>query len=122
MDYQKFIFTGNLTRDPESRYIPSGKLVCTFTVAVNLRNKKTMWVKVSAWESLGETCAKYLVKGSKCLVECELSPDDSGNPRTWNRQDGSTAASFEVTAQTVRFLSSKNEGADMPVDEEEIPF
>jgi single-strand DNA-binding protein len=73
----------------------------------------------------------FLHKGSKVVIEGRLSPDPStGNPRIWNRQDGSPAASFEVTASTVRFLSSRGEGGaseeagDLPETDagDEIPF
>jgi single-strand DNA-binding protein len=132
--YHKIIIVGNLGRDPEMRFIPSGQAVTSFSVAVSDGfgdRKKTIWFRVSAWEKLAETCNNYLKKGSKVLVEGRMNADDSGNPRTWNRQDGSTAASFEITAGTVRFLSSRNEGGsdmgsagypDLPIDEEEIPF
>lgn len=60
------------------------------------------------------------------LVEGRLSASDSGNPRIFNRQDGTPSASFEVTANVVRFLSSRDEATeegDMgPVDSDEIPF
>ena len=134
--YHKIIIVGNLGRDPEMRFIPSGQAVTSFSVAVSDGfgdRKKTIWFRVSAWEKLAETCNNYLKKGSKVLVEGRMNADDSGNPRTWNRQDGSTAASYEITANTVRFLSSRNETSsdsgsnsggypDLPIDEEEIPF
>ena len=133
--YHKIIIVGNLGRDPEMRFIPSGQAVTSFSVAVSDGfgdRKKTIWFRVSAWEKLAETCNNYLKKGSKVLVEGRMNADDSGNPRTWNRQDGSTGASYEITAQTVRFLTSRNEPSgdtgggggypDLPIDEEEIPF
>ena len=59
---------------------------------------------------MAETCNQYLKKGSKVLVEGRLTADTAtGGPRIWNGQDGEPRASFEVTAQTVRFLSSRNE-------------
>ena len=131
--YHKIIIAGNLGRDPEMRFIPSGQAVTTFSVAVTDGfgdRKKTIWFRVSAWEKLAETCNNFLKKGSKVLVEGRINADDSGNPRTWSRQDGSTGASYEITAQTVRFLSSRGDAAsdssaaypDMPIDEDEIPF
>ena len=78
-------------------------------------------------------CNTYVKKGSKVLIEGRLTPDAStGGPRIWNRQDGSAAASYEVTAQTVRFLSSRGEGGEPAAPgssdvgdagaEEDIPF
>jgi single-strand DNA-binding protein len=131
--YHKIIIVGNLGRDPEMRFIPSGQAVTTFSVAVSDGfgdRKKTIWFRVSAWEKQAETCNNFLKKGSKVLVEGRLNADDSGNPRTWSRQDGSTGTSYEITAQTVRFLSSKTDSTtdgnaaypDLPIDEDEIPF
>jgi single-strand DNA-binding protein len=132
--YHKIIIVGNLGRDPEMRFIPSGQAVTSFSVAVTDGfgdRKKTIWFRVSAWDKQAETCNNFLKKGSKVLVEGRINADDSGNPRTWTRQDGSTGASYEITAQTVRFLSSRGDGPseggdssypDLPIDEDEIPF
>jgi single-strand DNA-binding protein len=90
--------------------------------------KETIWFRISAWGKLAETCSQYLHKGSKVLIEGRLQPDDKGNPRTYQRTDGTTGANFEVTAQTVRFLSSRGEGEGSEVaaggsaEGEEIPF
>ena len=133
--YHKIIIVGNLGRDPEMRFIPSGQAVTSFSVAVTDGfgdRTKTIWFKVSAWDKQAETCNNFLKKGSKVLVEGRINADDSGNPRTWSRQDGSTSASYEITAQTVRFLSSRGDGpseggesssySELPIDEDEIPF
>ena len=113
--YHTIIIAGNVGRDPEMRYTPSGSAVTSFSVAVSDgfgEKKKTIWFRVSAWEKLAETCNNYLKKGSKVLVEGRLNATETGNPRTYNRQDGTTAASFEVTANVVRFLSSRAESED----------
>lgn len=110
--YHTIVIVGNVGRDPEMRYTPSGSAVTSFSVAVSDgfgERKKTIWFRVSAWEKLAETCNNYLKKGSKVLIEGRLNATDTGNPRTYNRQDGTTAASFEVTANVVRFLSSRSE-------------
>jgi single-strand DNA-binding protein len=117
--YHTIIIVGNLGKDPEMRYIPSGQAVTSFNVASNRQwtdsngqqVKETIWFRVSAWGKQAETCNQYLKKGSKVLVEGRLTPDPStGGPRIYNRQDGTSGASFEVTANTVRFLSSRGEG------------
>ena len=108
--FQTIIFIGNLGKDPELRYTPDGKAVTSFSVATSSGsgdNKKTVWFKVSAWEKQAETCNQYLHKGSKVLVEGRLTADESGSPRVFTRQDGTTGASFEVSASTVRFMDSK---------------
>ncbi len=139
--FHTLIFVGNVGRDPEMRYTPSGQAVTSFSVAPNRQYtnnngetiKETIWFRVSAWGKQAEVCNQYLKKGSKVLVEGRLTPDkETGGPRVWTGQDGSPRASFEVTAGTVRFLTSRgeveagapaaDEGAGAPADEGEIPF
>ena len=144
MTYHTVILAGNLGRDPEMRYTPEGKAVTNFSIAINddytnnngERVKRTIWVRVSTWGKQAESCNQYLKKGSKCLVEGRLTADPAtGGPRVWTGQDGSTRASFEVSAQTVRFLSSRSdtessgmgsvpavEEAGAPAENEDIPF
>jgi single-strand DNA-binding protein len=141
--FQTIILVGNVGRDPEMRYTPSGQAVTTFSVATNRQFtnnngetiKETIWFRVSAWGKTGENCNQYLKKGSKVLVEGRLTGDPkSGGPRIWTGQDGQPRASFEVSALTVRFLTARGEGdagspgVPMQSDEagaaidEDIPF
>ena len=137
--YHTIIIVGNLGRDPEMRYTPSGQAVTNFSVATNRQYtasdgaqvKETIWFRVSAWGRQAETCNQYLKKGSKVLVEGRLTPDkETGGPRIWARQDGTSAASFEVSASTIRFLSARGEEESgvmpgevaEPENEEDIPF
>ena len=137
--YQQIIIVGNLGRDPEMRFIPSGTPVTNFSVATSRRYTtsagekvdETTWFRITVWGKQAEACNQYLSRGKKVLVEGRLNPDENGNPRIWTGQDGSARASFEVTAETVRFLSPRNESAAADyqvgdqgpeVDEEEIPF
>jgi len=139
--YHTVILAGNLGRDPEMRYTPSGQAVTNFSVAVNdgytsssgERVDRTIWFRVSTWGKLAETCNTYLKKGRKVLVEGRLVIDPAtGGPRTFTRNDGSVGANLEVTAVTVRFLSSRSdaqEGYDSGFDTsnsvgepDEIPF
>lgn len=136
--WHKIILIGNLGKEPEMRYTPSGQAVTSFSVAVDdsytgndgQRIKRTIWVRVSAWGKQAETCNTYLHKGSKVLVEGRLTPDQAtGGPRIWQRQNGDSAASYEVSAMTVRFLTPKGEGEaasgeEVPAagGEEDIPF
>lgn len=115
--YHTIIIAGNLGRDPEMRYTPSGQAVTNFSVATNRQYtasngemvKETMWFRVTTWGKTAETCNQYLKKGAKVLVEGRLTPDpNTGGPRVWQGQNG-PAASYEVTASTVRFLSSRGE-------------
>lgn len=136
--WHTIIIAGNVGRDPEMRYTPSGQAVTSFSVATSRsytgsngqQVKETIWFRISAWGKLAETCSQYLKKGSKVLVEGRMNADSNGNPRTFQRNDGTTGASFEVTANTVRFLSSRSETASSSSDDmgggadnaEEIPF
>jgi len=139
--FHTLIIVGNVGRDPEMRYTPSGQAVTSFSVATNRQYtnnnnetiKETIWFRVSAWGKQAEVCNQYLKKGSKVLIEGRLTPDkETGGPRIWNGQDGSARASYEVTAQTVRFLTSRGEaeagappseeGVAAPADEGDIPF
>lgn len=140
--FHTIIIVGNLGKDPEMRYTPSGQAVTSFSVATSRKYtssngeqvNETIWFRVSAWGKQAEICNQYLKKGSKVLIEGRLTPDkNTGGPRIWQKQDGTSGASFEVTAQTVRFLSSRSDGAGggMAADsgdmatapaEDDIPF
>lgn len=117
--YHTIIIVGNLGKDPEMRFTPQGQPVTSFSVATSRQYtnsagqsvKETIWFKVVTWGKSAETCNQYLKKGSKVLVEGRLTADpNTGGPKVWTRQDGSAGASFEVTASTVRFLSSREDG------------
>lgn len=138
--FHTIIIVGNLGRDPEMRYTPSGQAVTSFSVASSRQYtsnngqvvKETIWFRVSAWGKQAEICNQYLKKGSKVLVEGRLTPDpNSGGPRIWNRQDGTPAASYEISSSTVRFLSPRaGEGGEGmgsaeeggAAEDESIPF
>lgn len=137
MSFHTIIIVGNLGRDPEMRYAPNGNAVTSLSVASNRQYtdssgqkiKETTWFRVSVWGKQAESVNTYLQKGSSVLVEGELRPDkETGNPRTFTRSDGSIGTSYEVTARTVRFLSTKGASADSfgnsgsGVADEEIPF
>jgi single-strand DNA-binding protein len=116
--YHTIIVVGNLGKDPEMRYIPSGQAVTNFNVATSRQYpgsdgqlvKETIWFRVAVWGKQAESCNQYLKKGSKVLVEGRLTPDPAtGGPMLWTRQDGTATSSYEINASTVRFLSSRGE-------------
>jgi single-strand DNA-binding protein len=114
--YHTLIIVGNVGRDPEMRYTPTGSPVTSFPVATNRQYnhdgetvKETIWFRVTVWGKQAETCNEYVAKGMKVLVEGRLTPDSAGNPRIWADKDGNSHANFEVTAGTVRFLSKGKE-------------
>lgn len=99
---------GNCTKDPDMRTTQQGKSVCVFTVAVN-RRKKTEgqqdvdFFRVNAWDAMGENCAKYLTKGKKvCVV-------GSVGVHAYLDREGKPAASMEVMAKEVEFLSPRQD-------------
>jgi len=135
--YQTIIVAGNVGSEPSMRYTPSGQAVTSFTVATNRQYtggngeqvKETTWFRVSTWGKQAEICHQYVKKGSKVLVEGRLIPDkNTGGPRVFTKQDGTASASFEINAQTVRFLGDRGEKQaahaqdEQPVDEENHPF
>jgi single-strand DNA-binding protein len=113
--FNRVILVGNLTRDPEIRYVTSGSAVTKFRIAVNpnkrdAKPEETMYVDIVAWERLAETCNTYLKKGSPVLVEGRLSirsyddaklRDESGQPI--RRQ------ATEVVISGMQMLSSRRE-------------
>jgi single-strand DNA-binding protein len=135
--YHTIIVVGNVGKDPEMRFTPSGQAVCSFSVATTRQYtaanseqvKETIWFRVSTWGKTAEVCNEYIKKGSKVLVEGRLTPDKkTGGPRIWTKTDGSSGSSFEVTASNVRFLSARGEhsgGEEVHEDlspEAEVPF
>lgn len=98
---------GNLTNEPQLRTTQSGINVCSFTVAVNKRQKgdaqSADFFRVNAWRQLGENCQRFLGKGRKVAVVGEVSVS------TYTTQNGETRAQMEVNAQDVEFLSPRSE-------------
>lgn len=128
-NYEQITIVGNVGRDPEMRYTPSGTAVTSFSVAVNSTRgdeKLTKWFRVTAWGKQAETCHQYVTKGMSVLVTGELQADkDTGNPKIWTDKEGNSKTAFEVNASTVRFLSGgkKQEGGEQPANvEDEFPF
>ena len=105
---------GNLTRDPEMRYLPSGQAVTTFSIAVNRsyvaqtgeKKEDVSYVRIVTWTKLAEICNEYLKKGRQVFVEGRLQS------RSWEAQDGSKRSTMEVVAQNVQFLSPRGSGSD----------
>jgi single-strand DNA-binding protein len=127
----RVVLTGNLTRDPELRSLPSGMSVCSLRVACNTRRKDAsgQWVDkpnyfdVTVWGAQGENCARFLGKGRPIAVDGRLEW------REWEAKDGSgTRQSIDIIADSVQFLSSGRDEAgggseggftprsDVPVD------
>jgi single-strand DNA-binding protein len=110
----RVIITGNLTRDPELRNLPSGIAVCNLRVAVNSRRKDNQtgeWVdkpnyfNVKVWGVQGENCAQYLSKGRPVAIDGRLDWSE------WEDQQGNKRQSVDIIADSVQFLGSR-EGSE----------
>ena len=125
---------GNLTRDPELRYIPSGTAVANFGLAVNRTyttregesKDEVCFVEIVTWSKTAENCANYLTKGRPVLVEGRLQY------QSWETDDGQKRSKLEVVADRVQFLGGRREegapgapgeaGVREPEAEDDIPF
>ncbi len=109
----KVFMMGNLTRDPELRYIPSGAAVTTFTLASNRvyntqsgeKKKDTCFIRIVVWGKMAEVCGEYLSKGSPAFVEGRLQS------RSWVGQDGQKRNTIEVVANNVQFLRGRTQAS-----------
>jgi single-strand DNA-binding protein len=103
--YNRIVLIGNLTRDPEIRYVDGGgKAVTKFALAVNRKSKggdETMFIDIVAWDRLGEICNQYLKKGMSALVEGRLVI------RKYDDKDGNKRTAVEVVASDMQMLDSK---------------
>lgn len=106
--FNRVILVGNLTRDPEIRYVQSGSAVTKFALAVNRRTKNgddTTFVDIVAWDNgnykLAETCNTYLKKGMSVLVEGRLAI------RSFDDKDGNKRKATEVVIDTMQMLDSR---------------
>lgn len=105
----RVILVGNLTRDPELRYTPSGTSVANFGIAVNRRRTNKQgervdevdYFNVVVWGKLAELCCNYIFKGSPVALEGRLSS------RSWETEDGQKRNTVEVIAENVQFLGRR---------------
>ncbi|HEU0021289.1 MAG TPA: single-stranded DNA-binding protein [Dehalococcoidia bacterium] len=105
----KLIVIGNLGRDPEMTYTPSGQAVTKFSIASNRKynsatgepREETEWFNCSAWGKLAETCNQYLTKGQQVYVEGRL------HSRLYQTQGGETRNSLDVAVQDIQFLGQR---------------
>lgn len=126
--YEATQIVGNLGSDPELRYTQQGKPVCNFSVAVDTsytdsdgqRHERVKWYRVTVWNAQAEVCAEYLNKGSQAFVVGTVDTS------AYTTRDGQAAASLDLTAQRVVFLSGGQQASgDVPLPEadgEQIPF
>jgi len=112
-DLNKCIFIGRLGADPDVRYLPSGKPVANFRIAVGSqwkdkqtgdKKEQTEWVSIVAFDKLGEICGEYLRKGSQVFIEGAM------RTRKWVDKEGKDRYSTEIIAQQMQMLGSKPQG------------
>ena len=108
----RVVLTGNLTRDPELRSLPSGMSVCSLRIASNTRRKdnttgewgdKPNYFSVTVWGAQGENCARFLAKGRPVCIDGRLEW------REWQGQDGAKRESIEIVADAVQFLGGRDD-------------
>lgn len=112
---------GNLTRDPELRYTPSGSAVCTFSVATNRswttdtgeKKDEVEFHRIVSWNKLAELCSQFLTKGRKVFVEGRLLT------RSWNAQDGTQKQTTEIVISDMILLDSRRTGEAQEAQSEE---
>ncbi len=125
----KVMIIGNLGRDPEMRYTPSGRPVTTFSVATSRswhsadgeRHEETEWFNIVTWGSLAEICNQHLHKGQQVYIEGRLQT------RRWDDAEGNKHFSTELVANEMIILGDRREMTGDPQTaesggNEEFPF
>ncbi len=111
ISFNKVFLIGNLTRDPELRYTPSGIPVVSMRLAINTqfkdksgeRKTETCYVNIVAWNRQAELCNQFLSKGRRILVEGRLQS------RSWATSDGAKRSVIEVRADRIQFLDGRRQ-------------
>jgi single-strand DNA-binding protein len=112
----KVLLIGNLTRQPELRYTPSGTAVADLRLAVNRnyttqtgeKREETCFLTVVVWGKQAESCREYLDKGSPVFVEGRIQTRD------WEAKDGQKRTATEVVAERVQFMGGRGRGGATP--------
>ncbi len=121
----KTFLIGNLTRDPELRYIPSGTAVASFGLAVNRQYTNSdgekvddvCYIDIVAWNRLAEICGEYLTKGKPVFVEGRLQMN------SWEQEDGKKRSKLELVAQNIQFLGGgKADNSEEKDTDDSVPF
>lgn len=134
----KAILVGRLTADPELKQTPNGVSVCTFSIAISRPysgkggEKQTDFINIVAWRNTAEFVARYFCKGNAIGI------DGSIQTRSYTDKQGSKRTAFEVVADAVSFVESKNaagnerisrgsaaasqEYIDIDCEDEDLPF
>lgn len=119
------MIVGFVGGEPELKYFDDGGAVCNFSLASTDyagKNdpKHTTWFRVSVWGAKAEAANQYLSKGSGVAVLGRLKSDENGNPRAFQRKDGSAGASYEISATDWQFAGKSGSGSDEAEEDEEL--
>ena len=103
---------GNLASDVEVKEVGAEKRVANFLLAIDRpgQDKGADFVRVAAWDKQGELCARFLSKGKRVAIDGRL------RSRSWEDADGKRRSAVEVVANSVQFLSPREEAAETPFD------
>ena len=119
--FNRVILCGNLTRDPELKYLPSGTSVCEFAIAVNKKwtgkdgekKEEVSFFDCVVWDKRGETFAKYMTKGRPVLIEGELRQE------RWTDKEDQKRSRIRITVSQFTFLGSKDDASNKDAEPEQ---
>lgn len=122
MAVNKFIGIGNLGKEPEMRFMPDGKAVCNFSIAISEKYKDksgeqkevTEWVNIALFGKLAEIAGEYLKKGSKVYIEGKMKTEKYS-------KDGIDRYTTKIIGEKMEMLSSKSEGMTKATDKPPVP-
>src|ERR1043165_10037078 len=123
-DLNQCSFIVRLGKDPETRYMPSGKAVSSFSIAVGSKWKdkssgetkqSTEWVNIVAFDKLGEICSEYLRKGAQVFIQGSMKT------RKWQDKEGRDRYTTEIIAHTMQMLGGRSEGSETPPAPQQKP-
>lgn len=123
-NYNRVTLAGNLTRDPEVKFLPNEKAVAQFGLAVNRKWKDTAgqpkeegtFIDCEAWGRTAELVGQYLTKGQPCFIEGRLRLDQWDDKKT-----GEKRSKLKVVADSVQFLGGRKDGQAAPADAAPAP-
>ncbi len=133
----EILMKGNLTRDPEMRYLPDGTAVTNLNVAANRaytdpasgkKVQETTWSRCSVWGGQAEAANQFLVKGQQVVIRGRLQPDpQTGHPRTYQRNDGTVGTGYDIRVFNIDYgAKPQSNGAQAEADptypQDDIPF
>lgn len=120
--FNEVLLMGNLTRDPELKFLANGTALCKFGLAVNRKYKSgeewkedVCFVDITTWGKQAENCAAYLSKGRPVFLTGRLTMNQ------WETDDGQKRSKLEVTANNVQFLGSRDQGQGQGGGDQQAP-